>query len=49
MTNTEQCPAGCDHGFLPCPHTNIDDSGWCTDCDTPADEPNPTMNCPECF
>jgi len=49
MNDTEKCEANCDRGFLPCPHDDIDETGWCRICDTPADEPNPRMTCETCF
>lgn len=33
---------------IPCRHTEIGDDGWCTECDTPADERDPKVNCPTC-
>jgi hypothetical protein len=35
-------------GQVPCQHTDIDDTGWCTICDQPADEPNPQTTCHTC-
>jgi hypothetical protein len=35
-------------GQVPCPHTNIDETGWCTTCDQPGDEINPQTTCRTC-
>lgn len=48
------CETGCNRGFVPCEHTNLefdasDGMWWCQDCDTPADEVNPTRQCMTCF
>lgn len=42
---TGTCPSGCKNGWVACPHTEIDAEGWCTECDTPADEINPRVCC----
>lgn len=33
---------------VPCPHDKIGPDGRCTECDTPADERDPKVNCPTC-
>lgn len=44
---TGTCPSKCRNGFISCPNhlVETDEDGWCTECDTPADEIDPQVSC----
>jgi len=50
LADTETCTTCDDEGLITCTHENTgrDADGWCTECDSPTDEPGRVM-CPTCM